>query len=263
MEINKIYLGDCLELMQQIPAKSIDMILCDLPYGTTACSWDTVIPFDKLWQQYERIIKDRGAIALTSTFPFTGELYASNRKLFKYELIWLKNVATGFANANRKPMAKHENVLLFYKKAPVYNPQFEEGEPYVQKRKPKNDFGEFLSPTSQRIDTVNEGKRYPTSQLVFKRETGHHPTQKPVPLFEYLIKTYTNEGETVLDNCIGSGTTAVAAINTGRNFIGMEMEQKYFDIANQRIEKALAAKSEIAQPEIIQGEVFIPEINYK
>jgi site-specific DNA-methyltransferase (adenine-specific) len=235
LELNKIHHGDCLELMKDIPDGSIDMILCDLPYGTTACKWDTVIPFEHLWYQYKRIIKDNGAIVLTAQTPFDKVLGASNIKWLKYEWIWQKTEATGFLNAKKMPLKEHENILVFYKKQPTYNPQFIQGKPYKYKKEniSSKNYGD-----SKGTDLiVNEGKRHPRTIRTFKKDKGLHPTQKPVDLFEYLIKTYTNEGETVLDNCIGSGTTAIAAVQTGRCFIGIEKEKEYVDLANKRIKE--------------------------
>ena len=229
--------GDCLELMKYIPDKSVDMILADLPYGTTRNKWDSIIPLGLLWEQYERVIKDNGCIALFAQTPFDKVLGFSNLKLLKYEWIWKKNIATGHLNAKKMPMKEHENILVFYKKLPTYNPQMIKGEPYVNKRKPVNDNGSNYG-YIERTDTINDGTRYPKSILEFDREIGFHPTQKPVPLLEYLIKTYTNEGETVLDNCMGSGSTGVACLNTNRNFIGIELDDKYFEIAKQRINEA-------------------------
>lgn len=249
--INTVLQGDCLELMQQIPDKSIDMILCDLPYGTTACKWDVIIPFEPLWKQYERVIKDNGAIVLTASQPFTSALVMSNPKLFRYEWIWDKKRVTGFQTARIMPMKGHENVLVFYKRLPVYN---------YQPRLVSKPFGKITRQPSEVYNGMNiceHGKGYPKSIIEFcspnnlgKDKAGLHPTQKPVALFEYLIKTYTNPGETVLDNCAGSGTTAVACINTGRNFILMEKEEKYVQVINQRIEKALAEKSKTTQGEL-------------
>ena len=242
--LNQIICGDCLEVMKEIPDKSVDMILCDLPYGTTACKWDTIIPFEPLWAQYERIIKDNGAIVLTASQPFTSMLVMSNPKWFKYEWIWDKKLATGYLNAKLMPLKRHENILVFYKRPPVYNPQFTEGEPY--------DKGFALSESENwgkqvAVSRKNEsGRRYPTSLIVKSNANQRikvHPTQKPVELFEYLIKTYTLPGEVVLDNCIGSGTTAIACINTGRNFIGIEIEPKYVEIARKRVEQAQAQQS--------------------
>ena len=227
--------GDCLELMKDIPDKSIDMILCDLPYGTTRNKWDSVIPLDKLWEQYERIIKENGAIILFSQMPFTAELTHSNLKLFKYEWIWEKDNGTGFLNAKKKPLKIHENILVFYKKLPTYNPQMRTGfKPYKCKQgRHSTNYGLY----EQGYITESNGERYPIDIIEFKKDSGLHPTQKPVALLEYLIKTYTNEGETVLDNCMGSGSTGVACVNTNRNFIGIELDEKYFEIAKQRIEK--------------------------
>jgi len=237
IELNKIYNEDCLEGMKRIPDKSIDMILCDLPYGTTACKWDTVIPLDKLWEQYERIIKDSGAIILMAQTPFDKVLGNSNLKLLRYEWIWIKEQGTGNLNANKMPLKQHENILVFYKKLPTYNPQFSEGKPYkiVREYNDNEIFGK--TGTKDGYVTKNEGKRYPTSTLYFNRELKerYHPTQKPVALFEYLIKTYTNEGEIVLDNCMGSGTTAIACINTNRNYIGFEIDPDYYEAALERI----------------------------
>ena len=234
--------GDCLELMKDIPDGSVDLILTDLPYGTTRNKWDSIIPLEPLWEQYERIIKDNGAIVLTAQTPFDKTLGASNLKYLKYEWIWQKTESTGFLNAKKMPLKKHENILIFYKKLPVYNPQFTRGEPYSYKKTgiSSENYGE-----SEGTETiVNEGKRYPVSIITFKKDKGLHPTQKPVALFEYLIKTYTNEGETVLDNCMGSGTTGVACKNLNRNFIGMELDETYFNIAKDRIENHVVVTEE-------------------
>lgn len=227
-------MGDCLDLMKDITDSSIDMILCDLPYGTTQNKWDTVIPLESLWEQYNRVIKDNGAIVLTAQTPFDKVLGASNLKMLKYEWIWKKNIATGHLNAKRMPMKDHENILVFYKKPPTYNPQMVEGTPYKNIRLPINDNGSNYGDI-ERTNTVNSGTWYPKTVLSFDREIGLHPTQKPVELFEYLIKTYTNEGDTVLDNCLGSGTTLVACQNTNRNGIGYEKEPKYEAIIKKRI----------------------------
>ena len=229
--------GDCLELMEYIPDKSIDMILCDLPYGTTRCKWDSVIPFEPLWKNYSRIIKDNGAIVLFSQMPFTAALVMSNLKMFRYEWIVEKSIATGFLNAKHMPLKCHENICIFYKKLPTYNPQMTKGKPYNIKRRDCE--AQYLG-NFENIETKNEGTRCPRDILkdLWKPYCGgklFHPTQKPVPLLEYLIKTYTNEGETVLDNCMGSGSTGVACVNTNRNFIGIEMDKKYFEIAKERL----------------------------
>lgn len=225
--------GDCLELMKDIPNKSVDMILADLPYGTTRNKWDSVIPLEPLWEQYKRVIKDNGAIVLTAQTPFDKILGASNIKMMKYEWIWQKDGGTGHLNAKKMPMKDHENILVFYKRLPTYNPQMRQGEPYVQKSgKGSSNYGE-----QRQVVTHNKGERYPLTVIKFNRDRGGlHPTQKPVALFEYLIKTYTNEGDTVLDNVMGSGTTGVACKNLNRNFIGMELDEDYFKIAKERIE---------------------------
>lgn len=235
-EINKIYNEECLEGMKKIKDKSIDMILCDLPYGTTACKWDTIIPFDSLWEQYERVIKDNGAILLTGSQPFTSKLVASNEKLFKYELIWEKTIATNFMLVKKQPAKKHENILVFYKKQPVYNPQMEMGKPYSDKAR-KRTVGVHGDKETIKKPIENKGTRYPSSVQKFSNGNNKtfHPTQKPLDLFEYLIKTYTNEGDVVLDNCMGSGTTAVACINTNRNYIGFELEKDYYSLSLERI----------------------------
>ena len=195
--------------------------------------WDSVIPFELLWEQYNRIIKDNGAIVLFSQMPFTVDLVASNYKDFRYEWIWEKLSASGHLNANRMPMKKHENILVFYKKLPTYNPQFTEGKPYVATYSThSSNYGK----QKDNITTINDGKRYPVDIIKFNNDRGLHPTQKPVALLEYLIKTYTNEGEVVLDNCMGSGSTGVACMNTKRDFIGIELSKKYFEIAKNRIE---------------------------
>ena len=229
--------GDCLELMKEIPDKSIDMILCDLPYGTTRNKWDSVIPLNELWKQYERIIKDNGAIVLFSQMPFSAELVHSNLKLFKYEWIWEKDNGTGFLNAKKMPLKIHENILVFYKKLPLYNPQMRTGfKPYKCKQgRHSTNYGAY----EQGHITESNGERYPIDIIKFKKDSGLHPTQKPVELLEYLIKTYTNENETVLDNCMGSGSTGVACVNTNRNFIGYELNEKYFEIAEKRINETM------------------------
>ena len=234
MEYDYIECGDCLELMRDIPDGSIDMILCDLPYGTTKNKWDIVIPFEPLWEQYNRVIKDNGAIVLFSQMPFTVDLVASNYKDFRYEWIWEKLLASGHLNANRMPMKKHENILVFYKKLPTYNPQFTEGKPYVATYSThSSNYGK----QKDNITTINDGKRYPVDIIKFNNDRGLHPTQKPVELLEYLIKTYTNEGEIVLDNCMGSGSTCVSCVNTNRHYIGFEKEPKYYDIACKRLDE--------------------------
>ena len=225
--------GDCLERMKEIPDGSVDLILCDLPYGTTQNKWDSVIPFEPLWEQYWRVLKRNGAVVLTAQCPFDKLLGASQIQHLKYEWLWIKPNGTGFLNAKKQPLKTVENILVFYRKQSTYNPQMRMGfKPY--KAKPggnSNNYGKF----SLDHETVSNGERYPVTHIEFNQERGLHPTQKPIALMEYLIKTYTNEGETVLDNCMGSGTTGVACVNTGRKFIGIEMDEGYFEIAKQRI----------------------------
>lgn len=221
--------------MQDIPDCSIDMILCDLPYGTTARNkWDCVLPYNELWQQYKRIIKENGAILLFAQLPFDKTLATSNMEMLRYEWIWKKAQGTGHLNAKRMPMKAHENILVFYKRLPTYNPQFRAGKPYTcQSGRGSSNYNEQKS-----VLTENNGFRYPLDVLEFKSVKGLHPTQKPVDLLEYLIRTYTNEGETVLDNCMGSGSTGVACVNAGRKFIGIEKDAAYYEAAKQRIESA-------------------------
>lgn len=242
---NSVLHGDCLELMKDIPDGSIDMILCDLPYGTTACKWDVIIPFGKLWEQYNRIIKDNGAIVLTASQPFTSALVMSNPKMFRYDWVWDKTRGSNFQQANFAPMKSHEQILVFSKSPAIYNrkmamiyfPQKTGDNEYISKMGNSGNIVRGEGNNSlKKIETKLKGK-FPRTILTFKKDKGLHPTQKPVLLFEYLIKTYTNEGETVLDNCAGSGTTAVACTNTNRNYILIEKEQKYFDVINERILK--------------------------
>ena len=226
---------DCLDGMKLIPDKSVDMILCDLPYGTTACKWDTVIPFDKLWVEYERVIKDNGAIVLTASQPFTTDLINSNRRLFQYELIWDKGRGNEPWLCNIRPMKSHENICIFYKSKVQYNPQMIPLDKPDKRGACKVSFGEHAKYRSQ-LPKREYTHRYPVSIIkATGARRGKHPTEKPTELFEYLIKTYTNEGETVLDNCMGSGTTAVACINTNRNYIGFELSEEYCKIAEERI----------------------------
>ena len=233
-----LFHGDCLELMQSIPDGSIDMILCDLPYGTTACKWDRVLPFDLLWAHYERIIKDNGAIVLFGSEPFSSELRLSNLKIFRYDWIWKKTLVSNFALCKKQPGKKHEIISVFYKKLPTYNPQMETGKPYIDKPRKRTVSVHGGSVTLKKAIN-NPGTRYPSSILEFSNGNNKNvpPTQKPVSLLEYLVKTYTNEGDIVLDNCMGSGSTGVACVNTNRNFIGIELDKGYFDIAKERIEK--------------------------
>ena len=246
IELNKIYNEDCLEGMKRIPDKSVDMILCDLPYGTTACKWDTIIPFEPLWGQYERVIKDNGAIVLFGTEPFSSLLRTSNIKRYRYDLIWEKSRFTNFLFVKKQFGKVHENISVFYKKQPTYNPQMEAGEPYKRKGTGKPKTKELMINPATDNGKVSDGLRYPKSILKFPfHNVGNvHPTQKPSDLFEYLIKTYTNENETILDNCMGSGTTAIACLNTNRNFIGFELDETYHTIANERIAKHLLERGD-------------------
>lgn len=229
--------GDCLEVMKEIEDKSVDMILCDLPYGTTSCKWDTVIPFEPLWEQYNRVIKDNGAIVLFGSEPFSSVLRMSNIKNYRYDWIWSKSTYTNFYFVKKQPAKKHEIISVFYKKQPTYNPQMEEGLPYTDKRVKKNRKSDLIANSLPRQDIENKGTRYPSTIQFFNSGNNKkvHPTQKPTDLLEYLIKTYTNEGETVLDNTMGSGSTGEACLRTNRNFIGIEQDDKYFEIAYNRI----------------------------
>lgn len=235
----KLLQGDCLELMKDIPDGSVDMILTDPPYGTTACKWDSVIPFEPMWERINKLIKPNGAIVLFGSQPFTSALIMSNVKMFKYEWVWQKTMAGNFFNANKEPMKKHENILVFYKKPPQYNPQMSYGKPYSEKKERKRSYGAFAREKTTSIKpTINKGTRYPSTVQLFSNgnnKNNGHPTQKPVPLLEYLIKTYTNETETVLDFTMGSGSTGVACKNLNRDFIGIEKEPDYFKIAEERI----------------------------
>lgn len=239
----KLYNDDCLEVMKQLPDNSIDMILCDLPYGETQNKDDISIPFEPLWKQYERIIKDNGCIALFAQGLFYVDMVNSNRKLFRYDLVWDKVLTSGFLNAKRMPLRQHEQIAIFYKKLPTYNPQFTEGKPlhgkgnsYKTKEIKNQNYGKFHATEDLRKGST---EKYPTSILKFSKphpSIAQHRTEKSIACLEYLIKTYTNEGETVLDSCMGSGTTGVACKNINRNFIGIEIDSKYFSIAKNRID---------------------------
>jgi len=215
------------------------MLLVDLPYGTTACKWDSIIPLDKLWEQYNRICKKDAAMVFTAVQPFTTILAASNLENFRYEWIWEKPQGTNPMNAKVMPLKSHENVLVFYRKKSIYNPQMWYSTPYSGFSSDTSKIGEIYGSIKSKHRNNPEGSRYPKTVLKFKQEKGFHPTQKPVALMEYLIKTYSNEGETVLDNCMGSGTTGVACVNTNRNFIGIEMDENYYKIAEDRIKNAV------------------------
>ena len=232
----KLFHGDCLEHLPQIESDSVDMILADLPYGTTACKWDSIIPLEKLWQEYNRICKKCGAMVFTAAQPFTTILAASNLKNFRYEWIWEKPQGTNPMNAKVMPLKSHENILVFYRKKPTYNPQMWYSTPYGGFSSDTSKIGEVYGSAASKHRNNPEGSRYPKTVLRFKQEKGLHPTQKPVEMMEYLIRTYTHEGDTILDNTMGSGTTGVACVNTGRHFIGIEQDFGYYELAKQRIE---------------------------
>jgi DNA modification methylase len=247
---NTIFEGDCLEVMRQFPDNSIDMVLCDLPYGTTQNKWDSLIDLSELWKEYSRVVKPNGAIVLTSQGIFTAKLILSNEKDFKYKIIWEKSKPTNFLNAKKQPLRKYEDVCVFYKKQPTYNPQMKKGEPYnkgVRKNQLTGSYGDFESQLVK-----SDGDRYPTDVVYFKTAESEgevlHPTQKPVELGRYLVRTYTNEGDLILDNTFGSGSFLVSAALENRNFCGIEKNQdvslfkkesiSYIDVAKQRLEKA-------------------------
>lgn len=237
MCITKLLQGDCLELMKKIPNESIDMVLCDLPYGTTKNKWDIIIPFEALWEEYNRVIKKNGVIALFCDGLFMSELMQSNKKMWRYNLVWNKQRGSDFLNANVKPLKSHEEIAIFYKNKPIYNKQLWYSAPYKRTKNGSlsDNYGDRKAAYTESLD----GARNPLSILNYPKDGNRlHPTQKPVALLEYLIKTYTNENNLVLDNCMGSGTTGVACVNTNRNFIGMELDENYFNIAKERIEKA-------------------------
>ena len=234
--------GDCLECMKEIPSRSVDMVLTDPPFGTTACKWDSNIPLEPMWEQLKRIIKPNGALVMTAQTPFDKVLGASNLGMLRYEWIWEKTHPTGHLNAKRAPMKAHENILVFYGCQPTYNPQMTSG--HKRKTATKR-IDESTIYGRQKFSPIayDSTERYPRSVLTFASDKQHsnlHPTQKPVALMEYLIKTYTSDGETVLDFTMGSGTTGVACVNTGRKFIGIELDAGYFEIAKNRIGEASA-----------------------
>ncbi len=235
--MNNLYHGDCLEVMPTLPAGSVHAIITDLPYGTTQAEWDSVIPFEFMWSQVNRLLVSNGVFITTASQPFTSDLINSNRDLFKYEIIWKKTRASGHLDARRKPMKIHENILVFSKGQTTYNPQFIKGEKYTSKH--KGGRTSDLYGSSNAHVSENAGVRFPVSVVEFTNEfDNQHPTQKPTSLYQYLIMTYTNAGETVLDICMGSGTTGIACHNTGREFIGIEQDLGYFEIAQKRIAEA-------------------------
>ena len=232
--------GDCLELMKDIPDGVVDCILTDLPYEITSCAFDVRIPFEPMWEQFKRVTKFNAAIVLFSQMPFGAELIMSNRKMFRYEWIWEKSSGGGFLNAKKMPLRCHENILVFYQRLPTYNPQWTWDEPYKIRQKGCGKGYGWRRCREKHYLSESDGRRYPRDKIFFDSVQDVHPTQKPVDLLEYLIKTYTNEGETVLDATMGSGSTGVACVNTGRDFIGFEKEQHFFEIAQRRISEAEA-----------------------
>lgn len=248
----QLYNGDCLELMKQIPDNSVDMVLCDLPYGTTANKWDAIIPFDNLWESYGRVCKENAAIVLTASQPFTSMLVMSNLRMFRHEWIWRKNRGSNFVNTMREPFKEHEEVLVFSKGKWTYNKQMEKRKGAGDSRAKYKYSNKTKSANYNGFREVSEIEfsqlRVPSSVQEFNTEVGLHPTQKPVPLFSYLIRTYSNEGDTILDNCMGSGSTGIACLETGRSFIGIEKDKHYFQVAKNRIEKK--------QEQGIQGDLF-------
>ena len=242
--VNSIFEGDCIEIMKQFPDNCIDMILCDLPYGTTQNKWDSIIPLDELWHEYKRIIKENGAIVLTSQGLFTAQLMLSNPKQFKYKWVWEKSKPTNFLNAKKQPLRKYEDICVFYKKQPVYNPQMVQGEPYdkgFRKNQLSGSYGDF-----QPVHVHSDGKRYPTDVIYFKTAESEgeviHPTQKPVELGRYFVRTYTNPGALVLDNTFGSGSFLLSALLEGRNFVGIEKNKDVHLFKEKEIDYILAAK---------------------
>ena len=240
MLVDQILHGDCLDIMPTIPSASVDMVLADLPYGVTQNQWDQVIPIDQLWDEYRRVTNPNAAIVLTATQPFAAQLIASNRKMFRYDLIWRKNKSTGFLNANRMPLRQHESILVFYRRLPAYHPQKTTGHAPVNSFTKHTGDGTNYGKTKRGVRGGGQTDRHPTSVIdipvVNNDSNGKiHPNQKPVELFEYLVRTFTNEGAVVLDNCIGSGTTAIACLNTGRHFIGIEQDAEFRRLANERV----------------------------
>ncbi|NJL70086.1 MAG: site-specific DNA-methyltransferase [Candidatus Competibacteraceae bacterium] len=242
-----MYEGDCLEILPTLDPQSIDMILCDLPYGTTQNSWDSIIPLDRLWKEYERVINGDGVICLTSQGAFTGMLMVSNLKMFKYKIVWEKSKPTNFLNAKRQPLRKHEDICVFYNKQPTYNPQFSEGQPYnkgIRKAQQTGSYGNFSA-----VCVESDGRRYPTDVIYFKTAESEgqviHPTQKPVSLGQYLIRTFTNPGDTVLDNAFGSGSFLVAAKKEGRKFVGIEKNENFRQFKDKSVDLIAAAEARL------------------
>lgn len=254
--LNRVHHMDIFDLCEQLPDQRVGMILCDLPYGITACEWDNVIPFEPMWEAFKRVIKPRGAIVLTARQPFTSQLVMSNFGWFRYEQIWFKSLGTGYLNANRQPMNIHENIILFSNGSETYNPQMRKDKPYVATR--GNVGGYIKDKTVGGYVTKNFGTRYPHTVIKINGQTGHHPTQKPVALFEYLIRTYTQPGDVVFDPCVGSGTTALAARNTGRNFIVGDSSAEYVQVARDRLAKPYTMPmfdAPVEETEMVQLEI--------
>lgn len=246
---NQIFEGDCIEVLRQFPDNCIDMVLCDLPYGTTQNKWDSIIPLEQLWNEYKRVVKDNGAIVLTSQGLFTAQLMMSNPKMFKYKWVWEKSKPTNFLNAKKQPLRKHEDVCVFYKKQPTYNPQMTIGDPYdkgVRKNQLSGSYGDF-----QPVHVQSDGKRYPTDIIYFKTAESEgqviHPTQKPIELGRYFIRTYSRPGDLILDNTSGSGSFLVAALLEGRNFVGIEKNQNVELFKEQEIDYIQAAKKRLCE----------------
>lgn len=242
--INKIINADCMDILKQLPDKCIDAIICDLPYGTTACSWDSIIPFEPLWEQYKRIRKDNTPIVLFGSEPFSTYLRMSNIKEYKYDWYWIKDKGSDPLNCNKRPLNNIENIIVFYEKQPIYNPQITKGEPYKKINKNCKLGIHLQDKKIIATNTFNDGFRFPLRDLYFARDTSkgysYHPTQKPVKLLEYLIKTYSNEGDLIIDNCSGSGTTAVACHNLKRRFICIEKDYDYWKASVERLENVQA-----------------------
>lgn len=266
--INQLFEGDCLKYLKQFPDNSIDMVLCDLPYGTTQNKWDSVIPLSKLWKEYERVVKDNGAIVLTSQGLFTAQLMMSNPKMFKYKWIWEKSKPTNFLNAKKQPLRKYEDVCVFYKKQPTYNPQMVKGEPYnkgIRKNQLSGSYGDF-----QPVHVHSDGERYPIDIIYFKTAESEgrviHPTQKPIELGRYLIRTYSNPGDLILDNTFGSGSFLVAALLEGRNFVGIEKNKNaelfktssidFIDEAEKRLRDAWTQMDSNSKATIVQTNII-------
>lgn len=249
---NRLFEGDCLEIMKTFPDKSIDMVLCDLPYGTTQNKWDSVIPLEELWEEYSRVVKDDGAIVLTSHGLFTSRLMLSNPNEFKYKWIWIKSKATNFLNSKKQPLRKYEEVCVFYKKQPTYNPQMMNGESYdkgIRKDQLSGSYGDF-----EPVRVKSNGDRYPVDIIYFKTAenegTVFHPTQKPIGLGQYLIKTYTNKGDLVLDNTFGSGSFLVSALSEGRNFVGIEKNEETHQFKKHKYDLINVAYERLKNPGI-------------